>query len=256
MLLVDYRQGSEELIDPLRARGLEVVETELAFGDLAFEGKGPGGTPVDVGVEFKKLEELVAAIRSGRLTGHQLPGMRSATEDQPPLYDYAWLVIEGVIQADRQGKLTKRVGRAFIRPLAGGMTVNELYKRLLSIQMGWGVSWVFTSDRRETLQFLDALYRFWTDRALDEHASHLDLHKPPTLEAVSPFRQTVSGPLFPGVSLKTSLAVEQAFNGSLRRAVTAPIETWAAIETTDKHGNTKRLGRSRAERIIRSVTNE
>lgn len=257
MLLIDYRQGSQELIEPLQARGLPAVEADIEYGDIAFEGKGVGGSTVDIGVEFKKLEELVAAIRSGRLTGHQLPGMRGVSAEQPdPLYDYAWLLIEGDIQSDRQGRLTKRVGRTFVKALPGGMTVNELFKRLLSMQLGWGISWVFTANRRESIQFIEALYRYWTDRALDEHQSHMDVHRPPALEGISPFRQTVSGPLFPGVSLKTSLAVEQAFGGSLRKAVTAPVEKWAAIETIDGQGKRRRLGTSRAERIIRSVNNE
>lgn len=253
-MFVDYREGSHDLVQPLQERHIEVVETELQFGDLAFAGKGVGGKSVDIGIEFKKLEELVDSMRTGRLTGHQLPGMRGARKGQDPLYDFAWLVFEGELLYDKQGRLLKRVGRTFFKPIHGGMTINELYKRLTSIQLGWGVSWVNTRTRRDTLQFLEALYRTWTDRAQDDHTSHLGLYTPPALEPVSAFRQTVSGPLFPGISLTTSEAVEQAFDGSLREAVNASAKTWAAIEVIDKHGKAKKFGQKRAERIIASIT--
>lgn len=251
MLIVDYRAGSHELVEPLQALGLDVIESELAFGDLAFTGRGVGDKPIDIGVEFKKLDECVASMRNGRLTGHQLPGMRGAQEGSTPLYDHAWLLVEGDILYDSRGRLQKRVGRAFNAPIVGGMTVTELYKRLLSIQTGWGIPWMLTKNRADTLKFIEALYRTWTDRAQDEHQSHLGLYQPDALVPVSAFRRTVA--TLPGISLATSAAVEKRFKGSLTAAVVAPAKVWAEIEIVDKRGNSKRLGMKRAEKIKEAI---
>src|SRR4051812_5465590 len=91
MLLVDPRAGSVNLIEPLRAQGLEVVETHLESGDVGFIGRGEGGVPVHIGVEYKTLSDCISSMRTGRLEGHQLLGMRA----DPPLYDFAYLLIEG-----------------------------------------------------------------------------------------------------------------------------------------------------------------
>ena len=58
-MLVDRRAGSKELVKPLRKKGLEVVETELEFGDVSFVGKGNGGADVHIGIEYKRLSDLV-----------------------------------------------------------------------------------------------------------------------------------------------------------------------------------------------------
>jgi ERCC4-type nuclease len=253
MIAVDYRAGSHELVEPLEALGLEVAETDLPFGDLAFEGRGEGGKPVSVGIEFKKLEELVGAMRSERLQGHQLPGMRGAEKGQRPLYDFAWLLIEGELVYDKRGRLQKRVGRREFKPMAGGMGVAELFKRLFAIHIGWGVPWILVHSRRDTLKVIEMLYRAWTDKDQDEHTSHMGIYQPPSIIPISDFRQAVSSPLFPGISLRKSLAVERAFKGSLRKAVNASTKTWAAIEVVDKHGHTKRLGTKIAEKIQEKI---
>ena len=67
MILVDYRRGSHELKAPLLALGLPVEETTLDYGDLLFEGRGEGGKPVTVAIEYKKFGELMTSMRTGRL---------------------------------------------------------------------------------------------------------------------------------------------------------------------------------------------
>lgn len=250
MIILDYRQGSGELEDPLVALGLQVYKTrtpdELPFGDIAFEGRGEGGKPVQVGIEFKKLEELIGSLRTNRLQGHQAPGMQQS-------FDFRYLMIEGELIYDTRGRLLKRVGKRDFKPIAGGMGVGELLKRILVLHLTWGLNPLWPRNRRDSLKFIEMLYRVWTDQDLDEHKSHLGIYQPPAIVPISDFRQAVSGPLFPGISLRKSLAVERAFKGSLRKASAASVETWAGIETKDKRGNTKRLGRKIAERIVENM---
>lgn len=242
MIAVDYREGSHDLIEPLQALGLDVAETDLPFGDLAFTGRGNDDKPVEVGIEFKQLGELVAALRTGRLQGHQLIGMSHA-------FDYRYLLVEGELIVDRQGRLLRRAGRRFFKPL--GMSLDELYKRLHVLQLRAGIMWTIVPTRRLTLDYIRTLYRTWTDKPLDEHESHIAIYNPGDLEGVSQFRRTVS--TLPGIGLKASAAVEDYFDGSLRRAFSGSTQMWAAVKTIDKHGKTRKLGHKIASRIEEAI---
>lgn len=242
MLLVDYRAGSKELIVPLKRMGLEVVEWDLPSGDISFEGRGEGGKTVVVGVEFKKLSELVGSLRTGRLQGLQAPNMRLS-------FDYSYLLIEGNIRFDKSDRLLRRTGRHSSTYLAGHMSTMELMKRMLVMHLCGGLTPIWSQNRRLTLKWIEALYRTWTDQNLDEHKSHLAIYTAPTLVPVSDFRQAVM--MWPGIGFKASLAAEQMFGGSITRAAMAPLQTWAAITTTDKEGKTRRLGATTATKIKR-----
>ncbi len=65
-LLVDGAVGSVEFIAPLVHMGLPAVKAHLEFGDFRFVGRGEGGVPLHIGVEYKKLGELVGSLRTGR----------------------------------------------------------------------------------------------------------------------------------------------------------------------------------------------
>src|SRR5579863_3250555 len=108
MILVDP-QGPKGafLLEPLQQAGLPAVlaEPQLDAGDLAFCGRGVGGTSVNIGIEFKRLDssstDLAQSLRSGRLSGEQLPkllGERGA-------YDMAWLLVEGIWRTDPKSGL-------------------------------------------------------------------------------------------------------------------------------------------------------
>jgi len=221
MILVDDRGGSNDLLKPLRAAGLPAEITRIEAGDLMFEGRGNGGHPVFIGIEYKKLSELVGSFRSGRLQGYQIPAMQKAD------FDFTFLLVEGEILTDKNGLLQKRLGPRNFVPLGGRMTVNELFKRTLTLHFQCGVMTWWTQNQRETIQAIDALYRTMTDRDLDQHMSHLTIYRPPPLTVVSKFRQTVS--TFPEIGFKTSIAVEQKFK-TIKRAINATSAEWQTIE--------------------------
>lgn len=243
-IAVDYRRGSHELVAPLEAMGYDVAETELPFGDIAFTGRGEAGAAVEVGVEFKKLEEFIGSMNTARLQGHQLLGMQTA-------FEFRYLLIEGELFYNKRGQLLKRVGRQEFVPIPGKMGIYELMKRVHVLHLRGGLNPLWARNRRDTLMQLDVLYKVWTDKALDEHTSHLAIYQPPALIPISQFRQTVS--TLPGIALRVSLAVERAFDASLRRAFNAGLQQWANIEVIDRKGNSKRLGPKVAERIQEAV---
>jgi ERCC4-type nuclease len=236
MIFVDYREGSEHLVEPLEARGLPVDKVDLPFGDVMFEGRGVGNEPVNVGIELKKLNDLVASLRSGRLVDHQIPGMIGPQG----LYAHAWLVVEGQYRMNKVGQLVGQTGGSW-KPIPGRMTVTELEKAVMTIEMCMGVHVRFTNRQDDTVQFIQNLYRWWTDKALDEHTSHLTMHQPTGIIPLSDFRATLMVRC-PGMGRATSMAAEVKFGGNLRKAALASAEEWAAVSTMDKGGKVKRLG--------------
>ena len=249
MILVDDRAGSYDLIKPLRAAGLPVEETRLDSGDLAFLGRGERDTELFIGIEHKKVGDLINSLTTGRLSGHQLLAMTAC-------YDRRWLVVEGEWRHDADGAVTM-FGRRGRRRVHGAPPAVELEKRLLTLQVRGGISVRHCPTRRDTVRFVLALYRFWTDKSLNEHRSHLALYDatpdmdPRLAIPISDFRRIAA--MIPGVGYRTSQAVEAAFEGSFRRMMLATEEDWAAIATTDDRGKTKRLGAAKAKKILEAL---
>ena len=222
-LLVDDRAGSHELVKPLRKLGLPVEETRLESADVMFEGRGEGGRPVLVGIEYKKLGELVQALRTERLQGHQLLKMQAA-------YDFNYLLIEGEVLYGPSGILVQPSGyrRGQTRPIPGKMGVAELLKRLHVLHLRGGLISLWATTKEESYQHISALYRVWTDCALDEYKSHIAIYRPPALAPISQFRTFVQS--LDGISFGTSKAIEAHFNGSIKAAVNASWEEWLKID--------------------------
>lgn len=241
MILVDRRVGSNDLLAPLKAAGFEAQLVELEYGDIAFEGKGPNGTTLNIGIELKVLGDLINSLRTGRLAGHQLPGLLKT-------YDYAWLLVEGQWRGNAAGQVTTQKRRGIWAAVPGKMSASELDKQILTLEMCGGLHVFHASTRADTLRFLGNLYHWWTDRSLDNHTSHLSLHLAPSVFALSPFRAAVCS--WPGIGVKTSKAVEQKFK-TLRSAAAAPVEEWAQITTGDR-----KLGKKTAERVVKFLRGE
>jgi ERCC4-type nuclease len=242
VLLVDSRAGSKDLIQPLVDLGLPVESTELGFGDIAFQGRGANATPVLIGIEFKKLDELVQALRTERLQGYQMIGMRAT-------YTHSYLFIEGELLYDKKGRLLKR--QKYTRDLTvmkGQMTVNELYKRVQVLHLCGGLNPWWTTKRADTLQAIAALYRTWTDVDVDQHKSHLAIYEAPPLLPISDFRRSIK--TLRGIGMRASAAAERKFAGSLRAATAGTVSEWAAIEIIDDRGKLRRLGHTLAQRIV------
>jgi ERCC4-type nuclease len=244
MLLVDYREGSKDLLKPLLAAGLPAEIANLDSGDLAFQGKGVKGVPLAVGIELKRLDanstDLTQSLQSGRLSGEQLPKMLG----KDGAYDYAWLLIEGSWRHDEAGHITVYQGpKRGWTPIRGGITAAELEKRVLTLELCGGLHVRHTSSRRDSVRFIAALYHWWVDTSLDAHQSHLAVHEPNSLIHISDFRRAVSA--WPGIGLKTSKAVEGCFRGSVRRAASASESDWAELDIDGK-----RFGTARAKKLV------
>ena len=220
MLLVDFRAGSAELLEPLRKMGLPAESGDIP-ADIAFEGRGEKGAPVMVGIEFKKLGELVQSLRTQRLQGYQLLKMREH-------FQFCYLLVEGELRYDTKGQLLRRAGRRDFKRLPGAMEVTELLKRLCVLHLRGGLNLLPARTRMDSLQWISALYRTWTDCNLDQHKSHIAIYQAPTLAAISEFRGFFSR--IAGLGIRKTLPVEKHFKGSIRRAVNAPRSEWLKID--------------------------
>lgn len=259
LILVDARAGSKELAKPLRGLGLDVPDPlpTLMYGDVSFEGRGADATSVSVGVEFKTLGDLIASIRSGRLTGPREAGTMGQLHGMVASYDYAWLMIEGSWRADEKGRIVAYQGpKRGWQVAPGGMSATELDKHLLTFELCAGTHVWRTASRPDSIRAIASLYRWWTDRALDQHVSHLAPHRPQTMTPLSSFRQAVMA--WPGVGLQMSLAAEAHFlvkgRPSIRRAASADTLEWASLQTMDSRGKTRRFGESAAQKVLRFLT--
>lgn len=236
-MFIDPRGGSCDLIEPMRALGVKVKEKLMNSGDIAFTGRGEKGELLGIGIEHKKLADYLASMK-GRLQGRQLTEMLKD-------YDRRYLIIEGEIEHDGQGRLTRRAGRHFWKTIPGAPPAVEVMKRMFVMELRGGISTYFTTKQRMTCLMLLALYRVWTDKDMDEHKSHLALYAPDLdpelMEDIGWFRDACGR--LPGVGFKRSKSFESTFGG-MESLMAADIPEIAAVKT-----NNRMLGTSTAQRI-------
>lgn len=256
MIFVDPREGSKALVAPLRNAGLTIDDTvELPGGDLYFDGRGEKGAYVSIGIEHKTVGDLVNSLRTQRLQGHQLPEMKGVDEDGiGPLYDFAYLLIEGDLLYDARGMLQRFTSRRTTKPM--GMTISELYKRLNVLHLRGGLNYVFTRNQRDSIRWIEATYHTWTDVALDEHKSHIAIYTPPTLTKPTQFEKTIKS--LPDVGGQVVKAAKRAFvnhegKPSIRRAINGSVAEWAGLVTVDNKGKSRKFGTSKATKIQEAI---
>lgn len=248
MILIDYRGGSNELIDPLVAAGLPVdpesiaLKTELKFGDIAFVGRGEGGEPVSIGIEHKKLPDLVNSLATDRLAGHQLTGMLQH-------YNRGYLMIEGDWDTDDSGRVivpSKFKGK--MQPLKGAPCASVLEQRVMTLEHRGGLRVRWTRNQKETIRHVSALFRFWTDRDLDAHSSHLAIHAPDLDRALLvplSLKRQIAAQL-PAIGYKRSETVD-AYFPSILRMFNADVKEWTEIDG---------IGKKTATDIVNAIRKE
>ncbi len=236
-LYVDYREGSKELLEPLVKLDLPAEIADLDSGDLAWVGRGESNTAATVCVEYKKLSECVGSMRSDRLKGHQAPLMHE-------LYQFNYLLIEtkGQLTWGADGLLMERSGRMTFDPIPGHMKISEFNSRLNELHIVFGLVPHITHSRRETLKWIEAQYRSWTDHSVDEHRERVAIYKPAPVAPVSDFVYIMAG--FKGVSYELAKRLERRF-GTLDAFLSSPMEAWM---------DTDGIGPEKARMMMKQLT--
>lgn len=172
MLLIDPRIGSGELLPFFKPYDVAVEIHPLEYGDIMWCGNGPSG-PELVGVERKRLSDLVSSMRSNRLSGHQLPGLLA-------MYEWVYVLVEGVWRAGVGGEVEMLCGRDWV-PLRVGprwVMFSEVDHYLATLEHKAGVSVHFTQDPKQTAAWLVSRYKWWNDKTWDKHGSHEAIYAP------------------------------------------------------------------------------
>ena len=182
MIIVDPRSGGEKpgtettvdkLVTLIRRNGIECTKEALMFGDFAFEGNGPDGERILIGVERKSLHDMLNCIDDARFAGHQKVGMKQ-------MYKISFLALEGNWRPhDPDGWLMEGFN--------GGQTWThckyrsqrtlyaKLFRYLLSIQIS-GVIITHSRDLFGTAYNVCEIYNYFQKR-WEDHTSLLEIAK-------------------------------------------------------------------------------
>ncbi len=233
-IAIDYRTGSKELVPLFLPYGIQPAITKLEFGDLAFEGNGPGGRCAVV-IERKQVGELVSSIQSRRLSGHQMPGMAES-------YDYCYLIVEGIWRPGPDGELQIGQGGFEAESSFGGRWVRGhgraqfLYRSvdnyLATLELHAGVICRRTLSPTETVAMVVDLYHWWNEKLWEGHSSHLGVYAPAVVRKMNLSRRRVSlaekwAMQLPGVDTKAERVAE--YFRSARVMANAGVKDWLEI---------------------------
>ena len=242
MILLDPRIGSKHLAEHFDALSVPYELTHLEFGDAAFLGNGETGT-VSVGVEVKNISDLVNSMASGRLAGHQIPGLLDRYGAN------VWLIVEGSYRARKGSDLLEVPKGVTWSPLSLGsrpVFVSDMENFLTTLEVQAGIHVRKTRDPRQTARTLGLLHGWWS-RPYGEHRSLKVIHRPSlpiklhTTDAVTAQIQRLACGL-PGVGYERSWAIAKHFISPVAMALAGTSE-WQRVSGVGKTG---------ADRIVRA----
>jgi len=204
------------------------VLVHLEYGDAMITGHGADGE-VEIGVERKCIGDLVNSITTGRLSGHQLPGLLES-------YHRVYLIIEGMWIGDRVGdELEVRTHGKQWKTLNRGrrrFRASDIWTYLTTLEIMTGVCMRTTYDMVQTCQMIEYLAKWW-GKEWSAHRGHLQMHKPPppqaSLQLKKPSLVRRIAAELPHVGLERSLAVEAKFR-TIEDLVIATEEEWREVE--------------------------
>jgi hypothetical protein len=162
-LILDDREDSY-IQKALATYDLPVATSRLDFGDAMWEGCGPAGACL-VGVERKRLPDLIASMKDRRLAGWQIRGMSKA-------YDYICLIVEGVWRPTPSGAIEVHEHGSW-RPLyhqRQGISYRQVTSYISSLTYRAGLFVWRTSSAAETAAWYVSEYMSWQKPWGDHHA--------------------------------------------------------------------------------------
>lgn len=224
---VDTRAGSKDYIEPLRRRGVTVEAAWLEAGDMEIIGQGPDG-PIMVGVEHKKIPDLIQCIRNGRFAD-QLRKMRE-------YYGVSWLLLEGRMSV-RRGKLHIRKGHVW-KAHQGDVSLPEIFGYISTVCHAGGILLMRTEDQTETVEWLRSLNNWWSLKKWEQHRAHLDFYKPEQIGGnplLPPTLVQKVASMLPGLGSARAYAVSQQFD-TVREMMQATATEWEAVDGIGKKG--------------------
>lgn len=171
MILIDPQgpngqQVAQQFQGYIRRMGVKAEIERLVFGDFAFEGHGG----MTVGIERKRLHDMLACIDDSRFTAHQRPGLRR-------MYQEHWLLLEGCWRAhDPKGLLMEgNTAGAWweCKPAGRNILYSKLRRYLFSVVRS-GTPIIETRDEWESAFDIVELFHYYQKK---EHTSQTEKQK-------------------------------------------------------------------------------
>lgn len=233
MISVDFREKinkreQTELVSLINRFGgkfnprIQAEKGDLPFGDMAFDGFDTKG-PISVGVERKRLHDMLACIDDNRYAAHQRIGMNN-------LFNETWLVIEGIWRPhDPEGWLMEGDNKGswwFCRPAGRPVLYSKLRNYLFSVERA-GTPVIHTRDMSHTAFDICQLYSYYQKKSHTSHISKHRLNIPAFVEKPALVRRWAEE--LDGVGPKKAAQAAQIFKTPQALANSEAIE-WRAID--------------------------
>jgi ERCC4-type nuclease len=152
---------------------MNISISRLDYADFFFLGNGPEGSYVSVGIERKAIKDLLNSMTTGRLSGHQLPGMSQQ-------YDYIYILVEGEWRFSPDNGILQSKNGAWWNDVCLGprrFMAKEVIGFLNTLVVKAGVQVMYSRNQRETVQVVTSLYHWWNTKQWEGHTSHLSPSK-------------------------------------------------------------------------------
>ena len=238
MIYIDDRTGSVEMVPLFQQHRSHPAVTvkRLPAADFCFAGNGPNG-PANIGIERKTIygktkpagtqfRDLLSSIRTGRLSGEQLPNLTD-------YYEVIVIIVEGIFRTDPDTGLLEVWERGDWYPALCGKSTfpsSELYRYMLTLSFQPAISVVYLPSARETVEYVADTLVGYFQKPWDEHHAHIGLHRPPlqaTLGKASTVRRVAAA--LNGVGWTRSAAVVERFK-TVEAMVQATVKEWQGID--------------------------
>lgn len=231
-LIIDDRVGSVELapmLEQLAGKDYPVSVTRMDAGDFAIYSQYGSATdgPVQVGIERKRIRDLITSMHTGRLSGSQFPAMLQT-------YAFCYLIVEGNYRRNFNTTRIEIPGRDRTwKPLNCDYRAIDGY--LNTLRLKTPIQVIKTGYPQETAMELHLLHSWFTSKRFSRHESHIrfphTIHSPGArmdLSRPSYFRLMVKE--LPHIGWERSRQAEVVFDGDLAAAVGGTVEDWAMID--------------------------
>lgn len=173
----------DEFLSLIRSHRIDATATRYESGDFYFEGNGPGGRTIDVGIERKSIRDLIGSMRSNRLSDVQIPAMLET-------YELSWIVVEGLFRpCPTSGMLQEYRGKStgWVDLTIGRQTFmhSEVERFLMQLTMTVALEYpgrpLFvwqTRNTSETVNSIANLYAQLSRKRWDQHRSFTGVRMP------------------------------------------------------------------------------
>lgn len=173
-MLDDRESDLPQLLRYFRPFDVHVTSSRLPSGDACWEGFGPDSGNWLVGVERKKIRDLINSMRTRRLSGSQIPEMWKT-------YDRSYLLVEGIWRPGSTGmiEINASSGWQTLTLQSSAVSYREVDSYLQSMaspELG-GMIVYRTSTTAETAAWLVSRYKWW-QKAWDKHTAHKQIYAP------------------------------------------------------------------------------